>query len=135
MGYSESAVRIRIRFRLGLGLGLDSVRGSTISHKMKYLQYPKLLYNLSCNIANVNVVLYISNYQGLSQIMTQAYSAFSWPWVWECSTELYMSMPLIERLDTTFSNLVLNILAKSVICFLSKCQIYNVSPYCTCTPV
>ena len=45
MGYSESAVRIRVRirirfrvrFRLGLGLGLDSVRGSTISHKMKYL--------------------------------------------------------------------------------------------------
>ena len=24
---------------LGLGLGLDSVRGSTISHKMKYLLY------------------------------------------------------------------------------------------------
>ena len=41
MGYSESAVRIRVRIRfrvrLGLGLGLDSVRGSTISHKMKYL--------------------------------------------------------------------------------------------------
>ena len=47
MGYSESAVRIRVRFRvrlrirvrlgLGSGLGLDSVRGSTISHKMKYL--------------------------------------------------------------------------------------------------
>ena len=59
MRYSESAVRIRlglgfrfrVRFRvrvrvglglglgsvLGLGLGLDSVRGSTISHKMKYL--------------------------------------------------------------------------------------------------
>ena len=47
MGYSESAVRIRVRFRLGLGLGsglglglgLDSVRGSTISHKMKYLPW------------------------------------------------------------------------------------------------
>ena len=57
MGYGESAVsirvriRFRVRFRLGLGLGLDlglgsrlglglgfdSVRGSTISHKMKYL--------------------------------------------------------------------------------------------------
>ena len=57
MGYCESAVRIRVRIRvrfriririrfrvrfrvglgLGLGLGLDSVRGSTISHKMKYL--------------------------------------------------------------------------------------------------
>ena len=59
MGYSESTVRIRdrikvrfrvrfrvrirvrvrvrIRIRFRLGLGLDSVRGSTISHKMKYL--------------------------------------------------------------------------------------------------
>ena len=51
MGYSESAVRIRVRFRLGLGLGsglglglgLDSVRGSTISHKMKYLPRRLLL--------------------------------------------------------------------------------------------
>ena len=55
MGYSESAVRIRFRLGselglgvglglglgsgLGLGLGLDSVRGSTISHKMKYLPF------------------------------------------------------------------------------------------------
>ena len=59
MGYSESAVRIRVRIRvrdrfrfrvrirvrirvrfrvrIRVGLGLDSVRGSTISHKMKYL--------------------------------------------------------------------------------------------------
>ena len=59
MGYNESAVRIRVRirgrlrvrfririrvrirvrFRFGLGLGLDSVRGSTISHKMKRGKY------------------------------------------------------------------------------------------------
>ena len=39
MRYSESAVRIRLGLGLdlGLGLGLDSVRGFTISHKMKYL--------------------------------------------------------------------------------------------------
>ena len=61
MAYSESAVRIRVRItvrvrvrfraririklglgsRLGLGLGLDSVRGCTISHKMKYLPHSK----------------------------------------------------------------------------------------------
>ena len=57
MGYNESAVRItvrgrlrvrfririrvriRVRFRFGLGFGLDSVRGSTISHKMKRGKY------------------------------------------------------------------------------------------------
>ena len=56
MGYSESAVRIRIRVRIRVrfrvrfrvrirvGLGLDSVRGSTISHKMKYLPLPHTKY-------------------------------------------------------------------------------------------
>ena len=34
---SGLALRLRLGSGLGLGLGLDSVRGSTISHKMKYL--------------------------------------------------------------------------------------------------
>ena len=37
-------------------------------------------------------------------------------WLWECSSELYVSS--IERLDMNFSNFVLKILAKFVICFL-----------------
>ena len=39
MGCSESAViglGLGLGLRLGLGLGLGLVRGSTISHKMKY---------------------------------------------------------------------------------------------------
>ena len=49
MGYSGSAVRIRVRIRfrvssgLGLELGLDSVHGSTISHKMKYFPFTYLV--------------------------------------------------------------------------------------------
>ena len=33
-------IRVRFRFRLRIKIRLDSVRGSTISHKMKYL--PKI---------------------------------------------------------------------------------------------
>ena len=49
MGYSKSEVNpqlgsgLRLGIGLGLGLGLDSVRGSTISHKMKYLPSPQNL--------------------------------------------------------------------------------------------
>ena len=37
--------------------------------------------------------------------------------LWECSSELYMYVSSIERLDTTFWNVVLKILAKFVIFF------------------
>ena len=78
MRYSESAVRIRLGLGLGLGsglglgLGLDSVRGSTISHKMKYLprlwKTPMKSYGLTVRIWNVG-----GRYEALCLVLFYTY--------------------------------------------------------------
>ena len=63
-----------------------------------------------CNYPRLRVFLR----GGCTQTITQAY----WRWLWECCSELYMNVSSIKRLDTTFWNFVLKILAKFIICFL-----------------
>ena len=62
-----------------------------------------------CNYPGLRVFLG----RGCTQTITQPH----WPWLWEYSSELYMNVSSIERLDTTFLNFVLKLLDKFVICF------------------